>query len=283
MAFAPAEATSRPGNRQVQAASKPSSTTDRILQTLGKMGRKTSLQLYVTPSVSYRSLIGQASRSVYSYTNGFAYSANFGFPTDVNDAVTHKPGLGLEAGAALQYPLSRSLRMKAGFQLNLTNYDIQAYTYAPELAPLSAARGVGSSPAIQSVSYFRNTNGFSQAWLRNSHFMMSMPIGLEYTVASGKKLSFTVASTLQPTYMLRNKAYLISTNLKNYAEEPSLYRNWNLNAGAEAYLSMNAGSYRWVMGPQIRYQLLSSYKQDYPIQEHLVDFGFKLGIQKTIQ
>ncbi|NDC78960.1 MAG: hypothetical protein EBZ67_14000, partial [Chitinophagia bacterium] len=242
--------------------------------------RRTNLQVYLTPSVSYRNLIGQATRSNYTFSNGYSPNAGFGAPTDVNDAVTHRPGIGLEAGATVQYTLTRSLRVKTGLQFNLTNYDIEAYSYAPEMAPLSAARGGGTT--IQSLSYFRNATGFSRTWLRNSHFMVSMPVGLEYTVASNRKLSFTVASTLQPTYMLRNRSYLISTNLKNYAEEPSLYRKWNLNAGAEAYLSMNSGSYRWVMGPQIRYQLLSSYKQDYPIQEHLVDFGFKIGVQKTI-
>lgn len=275
-----------PTGRPAGATSKPSfisgSAADRFLQGLGSIRRRTILQVYLTPSVSYRNLIGQATRSNYIFPNNYSINAGFGAPTDVNDAVTHRPGIGLEAGSAMQYTLTRSLRVKAGLQFNLTNYDIEAYTYAPEMAPLSAARGAGGGATIQSVSYFRNAAGFSRTWLRNSHFMVSMPVGLEYTVAGNRKLSFTVASTLQPTYMLRNKSYLISTNLKNYAEEPALYRKWNLNAGAEAYLSMNTGSYRWIMGPQIRYQLLSSYKQDYPIQEHLVDFGFKVGIQKTI-
>lgn len=260
-----------------------SQTTERIISQLGHLGRKTSLQVYISPSVSYRRLLGQASSLSYPYTNGFAYTANLGFPTEVKDAVNHKPGLGLEAGAALLYPLTRALRIKAGLQMNFTNYNIEAYSYTPELAPFSAAPGSGAGPAIQSVSYFRNRGGYRQTWLNNSHLIVSMPLGFEYTIAGSRKLSLTVASTLQPSYMLQNKAYLISTDLKNYAEEPALQRNWNLNAGAEAYLSMQAGTYRWVMGPQIRYQLLSSYQRDYPIQEHLVDFGFKVGIQKTLR
>jgi hypothetical protein len=258
------------------------SATDRILQQLGRIGRKTSLQLYLAPSVSYRRLVGQATRSGNLAPSGNAIWANFGAPTDVNDAVTHKPGVGLEGGAALVYPIGRALRLKAGLQLNFTNYDIEAYSYSPEIAPLSANSN-GSRPAIQTVAYFRNANGFSRTWLRNSHFMASIPLGVEYTIAGNRKVALTLASTIQPTYMLRNEAYLISTNLKNYAEEPTLYRNWNVNAGAEAFLSVNTGSYRWVMGPQVRYQLMSSYKNDYPIAEHLVDFGFKVGIQKTLR
>ncbi|MBM3441858.1 MAG: hypothetical protein FJX89_04060 [Bacteroidetes bacterium] len=260
-----------------------SQTTDRIIHQISHLGRKTNLQVYISPSVSYRRLLGQASNLSYPYTNGFVYSANLGFPAEVKDAVNHKPGLGLEAGAALLYPLSRSLRIKAGLQMNFTSYDIEAFSYTPELAPFSAAPGGGVSPAIQSVSYYRSRGGYRQTWLSNSHLMISMPMGFEYTIGGHRKLSLTVASTLQPSYMLQNKAYLISTDLKNYAEEPDLQRNWNLNAGAEAYLSMRAGTYRWVMGPQIRYQLLSSYQLDYPIREHLVDFGFKVGIQKTLR
>jgi hypothetical protein len=274
--------TAKPAGKMTKSSQMASLAADRFLQSLSSIRRRTNLQVYLTPSVSYRNLVGQATRSNYSFPNNYSINAGFGAPTDVNDAVTHRPSLGLEVGSAMQYTLTRSLRFKAGLQFNLTNYDIEAYTYAPEMAPLSAARGNGGTATIQSLSYFRNATGFSRTWLRNSHFMVSMPVGLEYTLAGNRKLSFTVASTLQPTYMLRNKSYLISTNLKNYAEEPALYRKWNLNAGAEAYISMNTGSYRWIMGPQIRYQLLSSYKQDYPIREHLVDFGFKVGIQKTI-
>jgi hypothetical protein len=250
--------------------------------TVIKRRKATALQLYFSPSISYRRLVGHATQSNYVYT-GLPYSANLGFPTDVNKAVTHKPSVGMELGAAFAYPLSRNLRFKAGLQFNLNNYDIEAYSYTPELAPLTSAASPGYSRPINTVSYYRNFFGFSRTWLRNSHFMVSTPIGLELSVPTGKRMSLNLASTLQPTYTLRSNSYLISTNLKNYAQEPSLYRNWNLNAGAEAYLSVSKGSYKWIMGPQIRYQILSSYKDNYPISENLIDYGVKIGIQKTLK
>jgi hypothetical protein len=250
--------------------------------TVIKRRKATALQLYFSPSISYRRLVGHATQSNYVYT-GLPYSANLGFPTDVNKAVTHKPSVGMELGAAFAYPLSRNLRFKAGLQFNLNNYDIEAYSYTPELAPLTSAASPGYSRPINTVSYYRNFFGFSRTWLRNSHFMVSTPIGLELSVPTGKRMSLNLASTLQPTYTIRSNSYLISTNLKNYAQEPSLYRNWNLNAGAEAYLSVSKGSYKWIMGPQIRYQILSSYKDNYPISENLIDYGVKIGIQKTLK
>jgi hypothetical protein len=108
-------------------------------------------------------------------------------------------------------------------------------------------------------------------------------LGVELTVVGNSKVSFNIASTIQPTYVINNQAYLVSTNLKNYAQEPSLYRKWNVNTGAEAFMSINTGTFKWVIGPQFRYQLLSSYKDKYPIKEHLLDFGFKVGVNKTLK
>lgn len=258
------------------------SITTNILQTIDRIGKRTGIQFYVAPSFSYRRLVGQASKTSFNYS-GFPYSANYGFPTDVNDAVVHKPAFGLEVGTMLTQNIGKRLRLKAGLQFNFNNYDIEAYSYMPEMAPFTAARQQGAGSSVSTLAYYRNANGFNKTWLRNSHFMVSIPVGFDATLFGNRRVKFNVASTIQPTYVLNNKSYLISTNLKNYAQEPSLYRNWNLNAGAEAYLSVDAGSYRWIAGPQVRYQLLSSYKEDYPIREHLVDYGFKIGIQKTLK
>jgi len=256
-----------------------SNTLELIITGIGKVKKKTSWQMYMSPTVSYRKLVGQATKSNYSYS-GFAYSANLGFPTDVNDAVTHKPSVGIELGTAFIYPVAKNIRIKAGLQFNLNNYQVEAYSYIPEIAPYGA--GNFTQP-INTVSYYRNFNGFDKTWLKNSHFMISVPLGVELTVIGNKRVAFNVASTIQPTYVIRNQAYLVSTNLKNYAEEPSLYRKWNLNAGGEAFMSINTGTVTWVVGPQIRYQILSSYKEKYPIKEHLIDYGFKIGVTKILK
>jgi hypothetical protein len=254
-------------------------TLEIIITGIGKVKKKTSWQMYVSPTVSYRKLVGHASKSNYSYS-GFAYSANLGFPTDVNDAVTHKPSVGIELGTAFIYPVSKKFRIKAGLQFNLNNYQVEAYSYIPEIAPFGA--GNFTQP-INTVSYYRNFNGFDQTWLKNSHFMVSVPLGVELTVVGNKRVAFNIASTIQPTYVINNDAYLVSTNLKNYAQEPSLYRKWNVHAGGEAFMSINTGTVNWVVGPQVRYQILSSYKEKYPIKEHLIDFGFKIGVTKTLK
>lgn len=255
---------------------------DQLLTEIGKVKKKTSWQLYFSPTMSYRKLTGQASKSSYSYS-GFAYSANLGFPTDVNDAVTHKPSIGFELGTAFIYPITKSFRIKAGMQFNFNNYEIEAYSYIPEMAPYGANGPGNFAQPINTVSYYRNFNGFDKTWLKNSQFMISMPLGVELKVIGNKKVNFNIASTIQPTYVINNRSFLVSTNLKNYAQEPSLYRKWNVSTGAEAFLSINTGTVNWVLGPQFRYQILSSYKDKYPIKENLLDYGFKIGVNKTLK
>jgi hypothetical protein len=253
-----------------------------IISQVSRVGRKSSWQMYFSPTVSYRRLVGQASKYIYPYS-GFPYSANYGFAKDVNEAVRHRPAVGMELGTALLYPLNRNLRVKAGLQFNFNSYQIEAYSYVPELASFGS-NGPGSyANAVSTTAYYRNFNGFDRTMLKNSHFMISIPLGLELTLLGNDRIKFNVASTIQPTYVINNEAYLVSTNLKNYAQEPSLYRKWNVNAGAEAFVSVNTGSYSWVIGPQFRYQIMSSYKNKYPIKEHLVDYGFKIGVNKRLK
>jgi len=143
--------------------------------------------------------------------------------------------------------------------------------------------GFGGGTPINSVSIYSNTEGYRKASLKNEHTMLSIPIGIDYVVAGNKNLNFSIGSTIQPSYLIGNNAYLISTNLKNYAKQPNLNRRWNINTAVEANINFQSGSYRWSIGPQYRYQLMSSFKDKYPIKENLFDLGIKLGLIKTIR
>ena len=87
-----------------------------------------------------------------------------------------------------------------------------------------------------------------------------------------------IAGTLQPTYILSDKAYLISTDFKNYAEVPRLIRHVNLNTSFETFVNYTSGKTNWQIGPQVRYQVLSSFQNKYPVKENLFDFGVKVGV-----
>jgi hypothetical protein len=259
------------------------STIESVIAKAKIIGKNAQWQFYLTPSLSYRRLEGKATSSTYQYTS-FPYSTNSLFARDVNDAVKQHPYIGLELGTAMRYPLTNKLSLKTGLQFNYNQYKIDAYTGVPMLATYGMNNiGFGGRTPINTVSIYSNTDGYRKTTLKNEHILLSIPIGLEYLIAGNKNLNLSIASSIQPSYLIGNNAYLISTNLKNYAKEPTLSRRWNLNTAVEASLNFQSGSYRWSIAPQYRYQLLSSFKNKYPIKENLFDMGLKLGIIKTIR
>ena len=238
-----------------------------------KIPKKVSWQLFVTPTVSYRKLSLNK-----SFDNPAASNYPFAYLSDVNSAVTHKPDLGLQVGIAGRYPVSKSVNIRGGFQFNINRYDIKAYSYNGEIATIDLNGGAGNN-SISTWTNFRNFSGYKSDWLKNFYFSFSVPVGAELKLFGNNKTSVGIASTLQPTYMLSDEAYLISTDYKHYAEVPRLIRHVNLNTSFEAFVNYtNRGNTRWQIGPQVRYQLLSSFQNQYPVKENLFDFGVKMGV-----
>lgn len=234
---------------------------------------KLSLQLYFTPTISYRKL-----QENKSYVKSQAYQSapyNLVAIQDVNSVVTHKPDLGLELGISAGYQVNRNLKINAGLQFNVSRYDIRAFTYNGEVATIALNSG---NDSVSAWTNYRNQSGYKQDWLQNLYFSVSTPIGAELKLAGDNKTNIGIAGTLQPTYILSDRAYLLSTDYKNYAEIPWLIRRWNLSTSIETFVAFNTGKVRWQAGPQIRYQLLSSFQAKYPVRENLFDYGLKIGV-----
>jgi hypothetical protein len=237
-----------------------------------KVPKKISWQLFVTPTVSYRKLSLKN-----SFDNPAASNYPFAYRSDVNSFVTHKPDVGLQMGIAGRYPVSKSVNIRGGFQFNINRYDIKAYSSNSEIATIDLNGSAGNN-SISTWTNYRNYNGYGPDWLKNFYFSFSLPIGAELKLFGNDKTNFGIASTLQPTYMLSDDAYLISTDYKNYAEVPRLIRHVNLNTSFEAFVNYTKRGTKWQIGPQVRYQLLSSFQNKYPVKENLFDFGVKLGV-----
>lgn len=239
--------------------------------------RKSEFLLFFTPTVSYRRLTENKSylRAVPQNQAGVNLAALY----DVNTMVTHKPDLGLELGFAFKFPVTNRIKLRTGMQFNINRYDIKAFTYVPERTTITLntrIRGVVDS--VNTMSNYRNFNGGQQDWLQNLYFQVSTPVGVEVALGNATKTQFGVATTIQPTYVLGDRAYLISTDYKNYSQVPWLMRRWNVNTSLEAFVSYSTGKLRWQVGPQVRYQLLSSFVEKYPVKENLFDFGMKVGV-----
>lgn len=238
---------------------------------------KFSYQIYIAPSVSYRKLLEENSPA----KENVGGPVGINFVTDVNKVVRHKPGTGIEVGVSLMYNISERVRLKSGFQFNMRQYSIEAYRSNTELASI-ALIGNNSLDTINTLAIYRTNNGYYSAQLVNRYYQVSVPVGIEWEVLGNKVVQLNVAGTIQPTYLLNRNAYLLSTNFKNYTESPGIVRQWNINSNIEAFISLKAGDFKWQLGPQLRYQPYSTFIPQYTIKEHLLDYGIKLGLSKTI-
>jgi hypothetical protein len=237
-------------------------------------GNRVSLQFFFTPTVSYRSLSENKDYTSSSAMN--SASPSYAELYNVNDAVTHKPSIGLEVGLTAKYALDRNLRIQGGLQFNMSRYEVEAFDNAtPQLATV-AYNGGGSTN--RSTTYSNMSGEGRKDWLQNMYFQVSAPIGVELQLAGNSKTQFGIASTIQPTYILSDRVYMLSTDYKNYAEVPWLVRRFNVNTALSTYVGYSTGKINWQVGPQVRYQLFSSFVSKYPVKENLFDFGLRVGV-----
>ncbi|WP_207492283.1 hypothetical protein [Aridibaculum aurantiacum] len=238
--------------------------------------KRFSYQVNVTPSVSYRRL--RENKKTEKESEG---PVALNLVADVHQIVRHKPGNGLEAGMALFYSLNKRLRIKTGFQFNVRQYKIEAYKSQAELATITLHRNYGID-TINSFAFYRTSSGYQDAEINNRYYQVAIPVGIDYEVLGNKIVQLNIGASIQPTYQVNTEAFILSTNLKNYTQTSDILQHWNINSSFEAYLSFKAGKYKWQVGPQVRYQHLPSMVPQYPIREHLLDYGLKIGVTKPL-
>jgi hypothetical protein len=225
------------------------------------------LQVYATPSISYRVLIADN-------------KIRFGnLAVDPENQVTHHMALGWEAGAAMLFPVTKKLKFRTGVQVNYTRYDVEAF----KTMPANATVRLNNANVINRPAALANETGLFIKEVANETYQLSIPVGVEFSIVRGKKLQWAVAGNAQPTYLLKASGYLVTNDYKNYIKAPDLLSNMNLNTAVETFFRWDAGSFQLQAGPQFRYQLFSNVRGDYPIREHLVDYGFKIGLIKHLR
>jgi hypothetical protein len=231
-------------------------------------------QVYITPAVNYRQLSTNSNGSRTPLAN-----------SDINSSIKQKPGFGFEAGAGLSYALAKKLRFNTGVQFNYTNYNIHAdQTNHPILTTVLLNNpNTGYSfvaPRTTTTSNSFNDAALQPVTLHNRTYQLSVPIGVGYKISSKDNVDWFAGVSVQPTYVFGGKANIISSDLKSYVSEPSSIRTWNLNLGFETHMNFKLGSYDLQVGPQVRYQVNSTYKKSVALVEKPYAIGLRFGLTK---
>ncbi len=174
--------------------------------------------------------------------------------------------MGFATGVAILYKISPTLSVKGGLQFNYSRFAISAVPGAiagsSRQAPISNPGGPQDSLGLAAGA--AAPGGQSAQTLYNEYFQLSAPVGLELRVWGNDRLQVNVAATVQPAYMLNTNAWLLSAEGNNYTQSPSMFRKWNVDGGAEVYVSYKIGGFHLQVGPDFRYQFLSKLCQAIP-------------------
>ncbi len=230
------------------------------------------LQFYIASSASYRVL----------YNDNKITFGNI-LQQDPEKVAKHSPSLGVEFGTAILLPISKNINFRTGIQLNYTRYNVELFRSNPQIATVILNNNNGVIQRVTSLSSQNNNGLFKSDEVANETYQLSIPIGLELRLAGKRKLQWNLATNIQPTYLLSASGYLLTSNFEKYIKAPDLLSNLNLNTAIETFLRWDVKDIQLQAGPQLRYQLFSNSQEGYPIKEHLVDYGFRIGIVKTLK
>ena len=235
---------------------------------------KLAYQIFATPAVNYRKLTTNSKGSSTPFAN-----------SDINNSISQKPGFGIETGFGLSYSATKDLFIKVGVQFNYTNYNINAdQTNHPILTTIllndpSTGYSYSASRSSSTANAF-NSAALQPVILHNRTYQLSVPVGFAYKLSSEKNVEWFAGASIQPTYVFGGNAHIISSDLKSYVSDPSSIRTWNLNLGFETFMNFKLGGYGLQVGPQVRYQVYSTYRKNVALIEKPYAVGLKLGLTK---
>jgi hypothetical protein len=191
----------------------------------------------------------------------------------------HNARLGFEAGAQMTYKFSEKFGLITGANVNYSSYNNISNFIHPTYANLYLTDKSGTYQRNY-LTHYGNGQSPSQIPLTNYNLEISVPIGLQYEVWKNGKIQIDVSSAIEPSTVLKGDAFIISSDGRYYINDPSLIRKFNVGASFGSYITFSVKKIKWHIGPDFRYQLLSTYKNIYPSKEHFIDYGIRIGISK---
>jgi hypothetical protein len=235
-----------------------------------------NLAYFVTPRLSTVSFKGQPINP--------PSNINFSSSITVNQKkynVLHYQAIGFETGAQLNYRFAKKLTLTAGLQISYSGYNIVSNEVHPTFATLYLKDlSNGSDYARNYISHYGDGTGEASVSLRNYSLQAAIPVGLQYELWGNDKIQLNSSANLAPSLLIKGNAFVLSSDGNNYVNDPTLLRKLNMISNFGLSLSFRSNKFIWQIGPDLRYQWLSTYIKDYPIQEHLIDYGIRIAISR---
>ncbi|MEO6812752.1 MAG: hypothetical protein ABI172_02400 [Ginsengibacter sp.] len=241
-----------------------------------KRNKKVSWIFFITPEVSTVHFSGKAIQG--------PPSPNFPSvvlrPANMGNNMIYNARLGFETGTEMAFNFEGKWSVTAGASISYSGYNIISDPAHPAFAHLLLKDRSGSIFLRDYITHFGNGQSQAQTTLNNFNLQASIPVGLQYQVWGNKTVQINLASTIAPSFVINSNAYILSSDGRNYINDPDLMRKINIAGNFGSFISFKSKNIKWHIGPDVRYQILSTYQNIYPVREHLLDYGIRIGISK---
>lgn len=197
-----------------------------------------------------------------------------------SNGMTYNAGFGLRAGTQISRKLSKKWDIITGLDLGYSGYNIVSNLVHPTFTTLLFKDDKGFDYSKRYITHFGNGMTQNKMGLLNYSLQASIPLGVQYHIWQDEKTQVNLLSSIDLSTVLTSNAYMISSDGRYYVKDPSLTRPVNMGLNFNPNIVFGSGKVKWYLGPSIRYQLLSRYKNSYVSKEHLIDYGIKVGISK---
>ena len=167
---------------------------------------------------------------------------------------------------------------------NYTSYGIKAYeTNHPILTTLTLNDLNSGYPYLESRnSSIANISSVGGTTLHNKTYQVSLPVGADFKLAGKERLQWYAGASVQPTYIIGGRSFLLSSDKKNYIADNSMIRKWSFNTGLETFISFKTTHGTTIqIGPQVRFQIPSTYGKKYSMDEKIFSTGLKFGVVRN--
>ncbi len=246
-----------------------------------KRNENISWVYYAAPVVSSVSFSGEALK-LNLPNSTFSPALPLAQANPKENKVLHNSALGFEAGTQMNYIIAKKLKFTTGLQLAYSGYNIISNDVHPTSSELALRDPSTGMVYIKSYyTHYGDGTGLALTTLRNYSWQASIPVGLQYAFYEKNKLQFSFAANIEPSFVLKANSFILSSDGKNYVNDPSLLRKWNFSSNFGTFITFNSSKFQWQIGPNVRYQWLSTYQKEYIVKEHLIDYGIRIGISKN--
>jgi len=243
-----------------------------------KRNEKINWLFYVTPTFTTASFHGRETNS----TSNLNLSSLLIRRNQNKSGMIYNPILGFDLGTEITYTFWKKLQFITGTHLSYSGYNVVSNQVHPTFTSLMLVNETSRLPYSQSyITHYGNGQSQNQVSLTNYSFQISIPLGLQQALFENNRMKIDIASSFEPSFILKSNAFLISADERYYVQDADLLRKVNINGKIGAFVTFKANKVNWQLGPTIRYQLLSTYQKKYPVKEHFIDYGIRIGISKS--